>query len=553
MNKLKQLIKKLKIKDNKIVKSLVNYLTKILASTTIVRQVQVGFLLLIIVSLLTGGIIWYNTNQISQRVNEIEDDVIPVVKLNSQISKESMIKQINIYRWYIDLMGTNTLKLFNDNGLLEKYVNELGEHIKDEEMKDKLDKIAALNSEFKAKTDELIISDKLENQRKMQLKTIDGQLMLGMNIANNDLNKMVWNKLDENIRKVIDYADGIKKRVIVIVMLSLFIGVILGVVISYGVSNLTAIIKKRTKDAASKVKTVTDTSQEMEAIADEVDNEITQAFAVIKDLISGNVEVATAVEKVTVSLQEVQGGVNKLSQQAKLISNAGKDTYQSIENTSQKIESGTRIVHKTADTMQELRRSADKIGKISDRIMQITDQTNLLALNAAIEAARAGEHGRGFAVVAEEIKALATESIEATKEVKGITQEIEGVVEAAVAVMSKSKDSSQESIIDIFDEINRLSNQVEEKMKAVMSSSENQVISSEQLSSVVEEISASSEEVSAQTEETLNSAEKIKDLMTEVTHAITNLYFKIKEGSEVSQEQLEAINQVVEANNRLKK
>ena len=552
MNKFKKVLKKLKIRDNKVINGLMSHLTKILSSITIMRQVQVGFLLLIVISLLTGGLIWQNTNQISGRINELNERVIPTVKLNSAISRDSFLNQINIYRIYTDLMSQEAFEVLNKDDSLKGHIDKLREHIHNEEMISKIDEVSELNNEFKDDVQKLLEFEGNSIRKKMRLKKLD-DLVLSINLANLDLNKHGWKQLDQDIEKIVNYTEIIKGRVTLIVLLSLLIGTILGFIISYGVSNLTAIVKKRTADAVSKVKIVANTSQEMEAIADEVDNEITQAFAVIKDLISGNAEVATAVDKVSISLQEVQGGVKKLSQQAKVISNAGKDTYKSIENTSQKIESGTKIIHETADTMQELRRSADKIGKISDKIMQITDQTNLLALNAAIEAARAGEHGRGFAVVAEEIKELATESIEATKEVKGITKEIEGVVESAVAVMSKSNDKSQESIIDIFDEINSLSNQVEEKMKAVMSSSENQVISSEQLSGVVEEISASSQEVSAQTEETLSSAEKIKDLMTEVTHAITNLYFKIKEGSEVSQEQLEAINQVVEANQKLKK
>jgi methyl-accepting chemotaxis protein len=58
-----------------------------------------------------------------------------------------------------------------------------------------------------------------------------------------------------------------------------------------------------------------------------------------------------------------------------------------------------------------------KVDIISKQIDAIASQTNLLALNATIEAARAGEAGRGFAVVAGEVKALASQTSQATGEI----------------------------------------------------------------------------------------------------------------------------------------
>ena len=65
----------------------------------------------------------------------------------------------------------------------------------------------------------------------------------------------------------------------------------------------------------------------------------------------------------------------------------------------------------------ELSAQASRIGEIVALITNIASRTNLLALNATIEAARAGEAGRGFAIVAQEVKALATQTTQATEDI----------------------------------------------------------------------------------------------------------------------------------------
>ena len=69
----------------------------------------------------------------------------------------------------------------------------------------------------------------------------------------------------------------------------------------------------------------------------------------------------------------------------------------------------------------------DIIGNIETRIEdhmfvneRITSQVNILALNATIEAARAGDAGRGFAVVATEVKNLARQAADTSKELGAI-------------------------------------------------------------------------------------------------------------------------------------
>lgn len=88
--------------------------------------------------------------------------------------------------------------------------------------------------------------------------------------------------------------------------------------------------------------------------------------------------------------------------------------------------------------------AADKISAVVTLINKIAGQTNLLALNATIEAARAGDAGKGFAVVANEVKTLATQTAQATKEISAHIAAVQERTHAAVTAIGKITDSVSE-------------------------------------------------------------------------------------------------------------
>lgn len=83
-----------------------------------------------------------------------------------------------------------------------------------------------------------------------------------------------------------------------------------------------------------------------------------------------------------------------------------------------------------------LNEAAERIGSVVDAISAVAGQTNLLALNATIEAARAGETGKGFAVVAAEVKALANQTANATKDISEQIAAIQAATKGSVNEIS---------------------------------------------------------------------------------------------------------------------
>ncbi len=229
----------------------------------------------------------------------------------------------------------------------------------------------------------------------------------------------------------------------------------------------------------------------------------------VQSIDTGLALIEDAISNVAKQAAEAYQSSTETSENVRSVATGSSQLASSFTEVSSRLADAGNISAEAVDKAQEasnqigsLTQSAEQISSVVKMISDIAAQTNLLALNATIEAARAGEAGKGFAVVASEVKALASQSANATED---ITRQI-------LAVQT-STHGAAESIAAI----ERVIGQVNEVSVAISATVEEQATVTQDISgnmssanTAVSNISGSFETIAKSIEEIQISAKKLK-------------------------------------------
>jgi len=226
--------------------------------------------------------------------------------------------------------------------------------------------------------------------------------------------------------------------------------------------------------------------------------------------------VAAAAEEMSVSMNSVAAASEQASSNLGMVTSAAGHMKQSLTEIASNCEKAKIIsdnasvkVRTASERVELLGESARDITRVTEVITDIAEQTNLLALNATIEAARAGEAGKGFAVVADEIKGLATQTAEATLDIKEKIRGIQASTDDTV------RDVEQITIVisEVADIVSAIADAIEEQSASAIEIAENIEQASAGIAEVNENVAQSSQVAS----EISGSISKVNTVAVEMT------------------------------------
>jgi len=214
-------------------------------------------------------------------------------------------------------------------------------------------------------------------------------------------------------------------------------------------------------------------AEETSVITDETSTRIRQQQ-------SETEQVATAMNEMTATVQEVARNASvadQAAQEADVKADEGIEVAAKALAATQDL---TSEVQQAVEVIHKLEVESDNIGSVLDVIRGIAEQTNLLALNAAIEAARAGEQGRGFAVVADEVRTLAGRTQESTQEIQGMIERLQQGAKEAARAMEQGQSKAQNTLEQVeqadhtLEEINQAVARIKEMNTQIATAAEEQ-------------------------------------------------------------------------------
>ena len=258
-----------------------------------------------------------------------------------------------------------------------------------------------------------------------------------------------------------------------------------------------------------------------------------EIMASVAQLTSSVAQTSTAVSETTTTAEEVKQTTDLSAEKAQHVSELGRRSLEisqagqrSIEDTIAGMDRIREQVETISDMVVRLSEQSQAIGEIIASVNDLAEQSNLLAVNAAIEAAKAGEQGKGFGVVAQEIRTLASQSKQATAQVRTILLDIQKAISSAVMVTEQGGKAVEEGVLlskQAGEAIDVLTESVAEATEAavqIAASSAQQLIGMDQVVSAMENIREAAVQMSAgtqQTEKSVHDLQGVSRRLREIT------------------------------------
>jgi twitching motility protein PilJ len=241
---------------------------------------------------------------------------------------------------------------------------------------------------------------------------------------------------------------------------------------------------------------------------------------------SESIRAMSAVEGLIVSMRQVAETAGSSSDSARQALTATERGRLAVQETVQDMQSIRSAVQRMSKQVKGLGDRSLEISQIVSTIRDLAAQTNLLALNAAIEAAGAGEAGARFAVVADQVRKLAENSTQATREIAELVKVIQTETQDAVIAMeheTQAVEAGSASALktgDVFKEISQIAQRSAELAQMIAQASIQQTSATEEVGRSIKDFTGGAATTQKAAEETRVTVDDMATMAERLTKSV---------------------------------
>ncbi|MBN1798077.1 MAG: hypothetical protein JW822_05855 [Spirochaetales bacterium] len=258
------------------------------------------------------------------------------------------------------------------------------------------------------------------------------------------------------------------------------------------------------------------------------------------------------------NVAESSAAVQQIIKNFSLISGANEAVQQNFFSLVEIANRGKEKISDVSAKITDLLNQAQQLEEANELISAIASQTDLLAMNAAIEAAHAGEAGRGFAVVAEEIRKLAENSSEQSKEIMSLLEAISTTIETVAGEVQKTE-STFNQVQQYIHKTNDLEKEVHTSMQELKSGSNEVLKGLDEINSITQHVKTNAGDIlhdAAEVEKSLKALEeiavKLEDHMQQLADSTRTMENDVRRMEEVNKKNVTNIENIKDSSGSFK-
>lgn len=240
---------------------------------------------------------------------------------------------------------------------------------------------------------------------------------------------------------------------------------------------------------------------------------------------AGNTDLSARTSEQAAALEETVSSMQEFTRTVRANADGARGAQERAQVSLDAAQETRAAMDHAVDAMTLIGEASHRISEITDMLDRLAMQSHILALNATVEAARAGEAGKGFNIVAGEVRALASQSKAAAREIRELVAQSAATVETGADRISRAG--------QLIRELGQSVEGVSGVVGTIALVSNDQATDIDQVNRAIRQIDLVTQSNSALVEEAAAAAEAVKSRAQELVQSVA--FFRLGTDEEAFQ------------------